>query len=330
MDNEEKQEIKKMILARTEQQDDCLAWQSLSSGDNPKPIPIRHAVYGWIHPREFLYEYNFGKAPGEITMSCGNRKCVNVEHMIVEGFNVEAGQSQFMSINNITQNIDTQPRAVIYGDTVDDYAESMHSGETFPPVELYFDGSLYWLADGYHRVRAAEQANIDKIRVIVHQGTKRDAMLHSFGANARHGLRRTNEDKRRAVTKLLSDDEWCKWSDRRLANVAGVHHSTIQAWRKTLDANPDQREYVDQAGNLNIWDIEQVVEEYAEQLVEAAEKVEESTAGVKALHADRVRQLVDYFGESAQIIIYLSVNRLFKAVFENGEIIDAAEIEEVR
>ena len=326
----EKQEIREMILKRVEIQGDCLSWESVTSGDDPKPIPIRHATHGWIHPREFLYEYSFGVPQGEITMSCGNRKCIAIEHMVVAGFNVEAGQSQFMPVNSITQNIDTQPRAVIYGDTVDEYAESMLNNAKFPPVDVYFDGTLYWLADGYHRVRAAEQANINKIRVTVHQGNKRDAMLHSFSANSKHGLRRTNEDKRRAVTKLLVDDEWYKWSDRRLAAIAGVAKNTIANWREKLDANPEQREYIDQAGNINTWDIEQVVEEYAEQLTAAVGEIEEIAAGVKALHADRVKQLVEYFGESAQTIVYLSVRRLFTTIFESGEIIDAGEIEEVR
>ena len=39
------------------------------------------------------------------------------------------------------------------------------------------------------------------------KGTQRDAILWSISANATHGLRRTNEDKRRAVTRLLQDPE---------------------------------------------------------------------------------------------------------------------------
>jgi len=34
-----------------------------------------------------------------------------------------------------------------------------------------------------------------------------DAVFNSVGANAEHGLRRTNADKRRAVLTLLNDDE---------------------------------------------------------------------------------------------------------------------------
>lgn len=45
----------------------------------------------------------------------------------------------------------------------------------------------------------------------------RDAILYSCGANDRHGLRRTNEDKRRAVKKSLEDPEWSGWSSNKIA-----------------------------------------------------------------------------------------------------------------
>ena len=47
-------------------------------------------------------------------------------------------------------------------------------------------------------------------------------MLFSVGANAAHGLRRTNEDKRRAVLTLLHDPEWREWPQRRIAEACGV------------------------------------------------------------------------------------------------------------
>src|SRR5262249_43455536 len=61
-----------------------------------------------------------------------------------------------------------------------------------------------------------------EIPVEVRQGTQRDAILFSVGANAAHGLRRTNEDKEKAVKVLLADEEGATWSDRRLADAAGV------------------------------------------------------------------------------------------------------------
>ena len=68
--------------------------------------------------------------------------------------------------------------------------------------------SSYWLADGFHRYHAHKQAGLDDIRVDLRQGNLREAILYSVGANAHHGLRRSNEDKRRAVLRLLEDPEW--------------------------------------------------------------------------------------------------------------------------
>ena len=47
-------------------------------------------------------------------------------------------------------------------------------------------------------------------------------MLYSVGANATHGLPRSNADKRRAVETLLRDDEWAQWSDSEIARRAAV------------------------------------------------------------------------------------------------------------
>lgn len=105
----------------------------------------------------------------------------------------------------------TQSRMAINQATVDEYTEAMQDGGAiFPALVVYYDGRDYWLADGFHRAAAAMQAGLLAFAADVRQGTVRDAVLHSVGANATHGLRRTNADKRRAVERLLRDDEWQK------------------------------------------------------------------------------------------------------------------------
>ena len=118
----------------------------------------------------------------------------------------------------------TQSRTGLYLATVDDYAETMSAGVEFPPIVVYYDGSQYWLADGFHRLAAWKQIHQDFVPIPadVRQGTRRDAILHSVGANSTHGLRRTNEDKQRAVLRLLEDQEWRAWSDREIARRWGV------------------------------------------------------------------------------------------------------------
>jgi hypothetical protein len=78
------------------------------------------------------------------------------------------------------------------------------------------------LADGFHRVRAHELAGRTEIEVEVRKGDRRAALLFAAGANATHGARRTNQDKRRAVMALLADPEWAKKSPEWVAEQCGV------------------------------------------------------------------------------------------------------------
>lgn len=121
----------------------------------------------------------------------------------------------------------TQPRATLDESTVDSYKEAVESGAKFPPIVVFYDGAAYWLADGFHRFVAWEELGRDTIDADVRQGTQRDAILFSCGANALHGLPRTNADKRRAVTTLLRDDEWSRKSDRWIAEKAAVSHPLV-------------------------------------------------------------------------------------------------------
>lgn len=126
----------------------------------------------------------------------------------------------------------TQSRAELNQDTVAEYAEAYKAGAEFPPVTVFFDGKHQWLADGFHRYFASKAAGRTTILEKVTPGTQRDAVLFSLSANATHGLRRTNDDKRRAVMTLLNDPEWSGWSDREIARQCGVTHPFVANLRK--------------------------------------------------------------------------------------------------
>lgn len=145
---------------------------------------------------------------------------------------------QSLLIRQIRRDGGTQARVGLNEDTVQDYAELMRESRwdfqrRQRPIVLY-DGESYWLADGFHRIEAAQRAGLSDYPVEVLRGTKRDAILRSAGANADHGLRRTNADKRRAVELLLRDEEWRQWSDRKIAEVCAVDHKTVADVRKSL------------------------------------------------------------------------------------------------
>lgn len=145
--------------------------------------------------------------------------------------------TELILLKDIQRSLDCQPREAINTATVTEYAEQMTDGAAFPPVVIFKEGKKNWLADGFHRVFAAEEAGITEIEADVRLGTKRDAMLFSCGANAKHGLRRTNEDKRRAVLSLLNDEEWSQWSDSEVAKQCGVSHPFVGKLRKSDTCN---------------------------------------------------------------------------------------------
>ncbi len=118
--------------------------------------------------------------------------------------------------------------------TVREYADEMAAGTAFPPVVVYHDGTDYWLGDGFHRVEAARKLEHETIDAEVRDGDARQAILHGIGSNASHGLRRTQADKRRAVERLLRDDEWSKWSNRKIGKAARVDHKTVEKHRREL------------------------------------------------------------------------------------------------
>ncbi len=117
---------------------------------------------------------------------------------------------------------------------VRDYADEMAAGAAFPPVVVYHDGTGYWLGDGFHRVEAARKLEHETIDAEVLEGDARQAILHGIGSNASHGLRRTQVDKRRAVERLLHDEEWGKWSNRKIGEAARVDHKTVAKVRREL------------------------------------------------------------------------------------------------
>ena len=133
----------------------------------------------------------------------------------------------------------TQPRAVLDFEAIEDYAEAMSAGVKFPPVTVFYDGDSYWLADGFHRVKAAYAAGFDSVLCDVQQGTIEEAQWYSFSANRGNGLRRTTQDKQRAVKAALVHGRGTTLSDTQLARHVGVDQKTVTNWRRQLEASQE-------------------------------------------------------------------------------------------
>jgi len=139
----------------------------------------------------------------------------------------------------IRTDLGTQMRIAMNEEIVKEYAEAMQAGCEFPPLRAFFDEpkDLTILVDGFHRLAAHNKVRPnDQILVELILGTAEDAQWESIGANKSHGLRRTNEDKRNAVTMALLHPKGAEMSDNHIAKHVGVSHTTVQNVRRELEA----------------------------------------------------------------------------------------------
>lgn len=122
-----------------------------------------------------------------------------------------------------------QCRANIDTAVVNDYAERMAAGDEFPAVDVYGTKSKCWIGDGWHRVLAARQVGAETINAKLTTGGRVEALRYALGANALHGQRRSNADKRRSVEIALR--EFPKLSSRAVAKLCGVSHPFVESIR---------------------------------------------------------------------------------------------------
>lgn len=138
----------------------------------------------------------------------------------------------------------TQSRTSLNQETVKQYLDAINDLVDLPPITVFHDGSDYWLADGFHRYHAFLADGRASIQADVKVGKQRDAILHSCGANAAHGLPRTTADKRRAVSILLKDEEWSAFSDRMVGKICSVSNTFVGQVRRELEAAAKQTQEI--------------------------------------------------------------------------------------
>ncbi|RYG68246.1 hypothetical protein EON80_12020 [bacterium] len=159
-----------------------------------------------------------------------------------------------LDISQIRRDGGTQSRAKIDEATVAELVDAMSDqNNIFPPVEVYYDGTDYWLADGFHRLEAWERiGRTTKLPVNIRPGDRRRAILHSLKANTKHGLRRSNEDKRHSVMMLLVDPEWSQWPQGKIAEACVVSREFVnrisQEMSASCDRSQDTTRNVDRSG----------------------------------------------------------------------------------
>lgn len=140
----------------------------------------------------------------------------------------------------------TQMRPTLHGPTINEYAGLMRDQMwdwAHDPPTVFHDSRVYWLADGFHRVAAAQRAGLTTYpQVAVLNGNLDDAIWYATRANAQHGLYRSNETKRRAVIAALDHPRARAMSEREIARWVGVSHNFVNVIRRERDSDAEREQ----------------------------------------------------------------------------------------
>lgn len=127
-----------------------------------------------------------------------------------------------------------------------DLAEVLTAGKKLPRVQVIHvaegDHTGYFVFDGFHTTLAHQRAGKKRVSCLVRKGTWDEAVVAAAGANTAHlGLKRTREDKRRAV-KMLLEQFGRKWTDGKIADHVDVSPTFVRGTRLGAKAEEPETE----------------------------------------------------------------------------------------
>lgn len=127
---------------------------------------------------------------------------------------------------------------------IEQIGEALTNNEPVDPLNVVYDGSQYWLWNGFHRREGYEKAKRKAAPCIVTPGTQRDAVKLALGANADQNEEpRDRETIANAIKTALLDDQWGDqdaFSNREIARWVKVNEATIRRWREKLQAEREE------------------------------------------------------------------------------------------
>lgn len=151
----------------------------------------------------------------------------------------------------IRTDLGTQVRLALDKEAIDDYASAMRRGDDFPPILIFYDeeSDLYILVDGFHRFFAHQRAKPGEPIVVKRRlGNLEAARWAAIGANKKNSVRRTNEDKKRAVEWALLHACGARMSNRQIADHVGVDEITVRRNRARLESTATLSQSAERVG----------------------------------------------------------------------------------
>ena len=129
-----------------------------------------------------------------------------------------------------------QARAAPNNDVIAEYAAAYKAKAKMPPVDVFDVAGVLYVVDGWHRIAGALLAGEGFLRAVtVGKGDFDYATWLALAANQQHGVRRTPDDKRRAVRLALESSIGMEQSSRAIAEHLGVSDVFVSKMRAERD-----------------------------------------------------------------------------------------------
>jgi ParB-like nuclease domain len=168
----------------------------------------------------------------------------------------EAQSKVQISLDKIDDSGRTQVRVRLDENAVEDYAEMMRNGAVFPPIDVFYDGSTYWIGDGFHRVSAVKSVGLTEIDANVQDGGPEEALVFAAGANKLHGVRREAGDISKAIRVLLLMPKWYtpeapkRGQQAEIARWVGVTQQAVYAVIEQMYPNRQKQDQGQSLGKV--------------------------------------------------------------------------------
>lgn len=135
---------------------------------------------------------------------------------------------------------DCQVRAAMNETVIAEYIDLYKRNTVFPPLVVFSPNGKgpFLIADGYHRHAAALKSGVKLVLCEIYTGGPSDCLRFALGANATHGLQRTDADKRRAITLALA--QWPRLSSREVARLCQVSDWLVNQVRDSETPKPKE------------------------------------------------------------------------------------------
>jgi hypothetical protein len=138
---------------------------------------------------------------------------------------------QLFALRTLLENVEVVP---LNEQIVTTYIQKIEPTRICSTMKVCFDGTNYWLFDGYHRLEAMKRLGFNTCTVQIFKGSRRDA----FRRYIKDKLRCEKRDSKNIFTHCLriltEDDEWSNLDPSKLANLFNrkqVFFNNLQHWK---------------------------------------------------------------------------------------------------